>query len=131
MEPRNRPGLKCLAPGSGRSRAVLPRRPRPAAPVHGDLYFNAEWHRLAGECHLALGESDAAEAALQQAIETARRQGAKTFELRAASSLGRVWEARGQRDRASTLLKTICDALGDAEETIDVPRARASLAEWS
>jgi predicted ATPase len=96
-----------------------------------DLYFNAELHRLAGECHLALGEPEAAETALQQAIETARGQGAKTFELRAATSLGSVWAARNQRARAHTLLKIICDALGDAEETVDVRRARACLSEWS
>jgi tetratricopeptide (TPR) repeat protein len=96
-----------------------------------DLYVNAELHRLAGECQLALGEPEAAESSLQRAIETARGQGAKTFELRAASALGRLWAARNQRDRARTLLQTIYDALGDAEDTVDVLRARACLREWS
>jgi tetratricopeptide (TPR) repeat protein len=79
-----------------------------------DLYVNAELHRLAGECQRALGEPEAAEASLQKAIETARAQTAKTFELRAATSLGRLWAARNQRDRAHTLLQNVCDSLGDA-----------------
>ena len=96
-----------------------------------DLYFNAELHRLAAECHLAFGEADVAEAALQQAIETARAQAAKTFELRATTALGRLWASRNQRDRAHTLVRAMCDSLGDAEETVDVRRARACLTEWS
>jgi predicted ATPase len=96
-----------------------------------DRYFNAELHRLAAECHLALGEPEAAEAALQQAIETARAQGAKTFELRATTALGRLWADRNEKGRAHALLKSVCDTLGDAEETVDVRRARACLTEWS
>jgi tetratricopeptide (TPR) repeat protein len=88
-------------------------------------------HRLAGECHRALGEPEAAEASLQKAIETARAQTAKTFELRAATALGRLWAARNQRDRALALLQKVCDSLGDAEETVDVNRARACLREWN
>jgi hypothetical protein len=95
----------------------------------GDLYFNAELHRLAGECHLALDDPEAAEVALHQSIETARGQGAKTFELRAATSLARLWAARNEPKRGYTLLTALCDALGDAEETVDVRRARACLAE--
>jgi predicted ATPase len=95
-----------------------------------DRYFNAELHRLAAECHLALGEPQAAEAALQQAIETARAQGAKTFELRATTALGRLWADRNEKDRAHALLQSVCDILRDAEETVDVRRARACLAEW-
>jgi tetratricopeptide (TPR) repeat protein len=96
-----------------------------------DLYFNAELYRLAGACHLALGEPEAAEKALQQAIETARAQGAKTFELRAATALGRLWAGRDRRGEAYMLLKPMCDGLVDAEETVDVCRARACVAEWS
>ena len=96
-----------------------------------DRYFNAELHRLAAECHLALGEPEAAEAALQQAIETARAQGAKTFELRATTALGRLWADRNEKGRAHALLQSVCEVLRDAEETIDVRRARACLREWS
>jgi serine/threonine protein kinase/predicted ATPase len=96
-----------------------------------DRYFNAELHRLAAECHLTLGEPEAAEAALQQAIETARAQGAKTFELRATTALGRLWADRNEKGRARALLQSVCEVLNDAEETVDVRRARACLMEWS
>ena len=96
-----------------------------------DSHFNAELHRLAGICHLALGESESAEAALNQAIETARAQGALTFELRAATALGRVWVDRGERESAIALLQGVLDALGEVEETVDVHRARACLIEWT
>ena len=96
-----------------------------------DCHFNAELHRLVAVCHLALDEPDAAEAALNQAIETARVQGARTFELRAATVLGRLWFDRGEKDRASALLQGTLGALGDPEETVDVRRARACLIEWN
>ena len=97
-----------------------------------DRYFNAELHRLAGECHLRFGEHDAAEAALQRAIATACAQGAKTFELRAATALGRLWANRdGDKTKAQGLLRAALDALGDPEETIDVRRARACLTDWN
>jgi predicted ATPase len=96
-----------------------------------DRYFNAELHRLAAACHLALGEPEAAEAALQQAIETARAQAAKTFELRATTALGRLWADRNEKDRAHALLQSVCEVFPDAEETVDVRRARACLTEWS
>ena len=96
-----------------------------------DLYFNAELHRLAAECHIKFGEREAADAALQRALETARAQGAKTFELRAATTLGRLWANRDDKPKARQCLRSILDALGDAEETVDVRRARACLTEWS
>ena len=96
-----------------------------------DRYFNAELHRLAAECHLALGEPEAAEAALRQAIETARAQGARTFELRATTALGRLWADRNEKGNAHALLQSVCEILHDAEETVDVRRARACLMEWS
>jgi predicted ATPase len=95
-----------------------------------DRYFNADLHRLAAECHRALGEPDAAETAFHQAIETARAQGARTFELRAATALGGLWADRGEKSRAHALLQSVCEALGDAEDTVDIRRARACLAEW-
>jgi predicted ATPase len=91
---------------------------------------STELYRLAAACHLALGEPEAAEAALQQGIETARGQAAKTFELRATTALGRLWADRNEKGRAYALLQSVCEALRDAEETVDVRRARACLTEW-
>jgi len=97
----------------------------------GDRYVDAELHRLAGVCHVALGEPESAEAALNQAIGTARAQGARTFELRAATALSCLWFDRGEKERACALLQEVLDSLGDAEETVDVRRSRAFLGEWT
>jgi hypothetical protein len=96
-----------------------------------DLYFNAELHRLAAECHLKFDEHQAAEAALQCAIDTARAQRAKTFELRAATALGRLWVDRHAEASAHALLQSALEGLGNPEETVDVRRARACLTEWA
>jgi tetratricopeptide (TPR) repeat protein len=96
-----------------------------------DRYFDAELHRLAAECHVALGQPGAAEDALQQAIDTARSQEARTFELRATTALARLWSARGEKDRARALLQPVCDAFRNAEEAPDLRRARTCLMESS
>ena len=96
-----------------------------------DLYFNAELYRLAADCHTALGQREAAKAACEQAIETARSQGAKTFELRAATALGRLWAADGEKARAKSLVQGLCSAFSDAEETVDLVRARECLMQLS
>ncbi len=96
-----------------------------------DKYFNAELQRLAAECHLALGEPEAAEAALESAIEIARSQRALTFELRATTAWGRLWAERNGTGRARQRLQEILDKLGDAEETADVRCARACVMQWT
>ena len=68
---------------------------------------------------------------MHQAIETARAQGAKTFELRATTAVGRLWADRNEKGKAHALLQSVCETLRDAEETVDVRRARACLTEWS
>ena len=96
-----------------------------------DLYFNAELHRLAAECHLAFGEPDVAEAALQQAIETARAQGARRSSCAPrprSVACGRIATRRAER---TALLQSVCEPLRNAEETVDVRRARACLTEWT
>ena len=59
----------------------------------------------AGQAHLETGpETATAEACLQQALALARQQGAKALELRAALSLGRVWQAQGKHAAAYELV---------------------------
>jgi hypothetical protein len=102
-----------------------------ADPPVSDAHFVAELHRLAAVCHLALGETDAAEASLHAALATARSQGAVTFELRASTALGQLWARRTETHRARMLLQGVLDGLDDPEDTVDVRRARACLAEWT
>jgi len=96
-----------------------------------DLSFNAELCRLAGDCHVALGRPDLASVVYEKAIETARSQGAKTFELRAGTALARFWALGGDKLRAKALLQGICGTFSDAEETIDLTHARECLMQWA
>jgi tetratricopeptide (TPR) repeat protein len=69
----------------------------------------AELHRLRGELLVAGGRSpsDEVEICFRDALDIAREQQAKTFELRAATSLARLWSERGERQRAHDLLAPI------------------------
>jgi predicted ATPase len=69
-------------------------------------WCEAEIHRVAGEIALLLPEPDAAkaEAYFERALAVARKQQAKSWELRAAMSMARLWRDQGKRDAARNLL---------------------------
>lgn len=83
--------------------AALDRAAETAA-VTGESHFKAELERLRGEVLRKTG--DAAEAAswFRQALDTARSQQARSLELRAATSLARLWCDQGKRTQAHDLL---------------------------
>jgi predicted ATPase len=63
----------------------------------GERYMEPEYHRLKGELLLSGGaDEDEVEAQFLKAIDTARRQSARSLELRATASLCRLWRAGGQ-----------------------------------
>jgi predicted ATPase len=66
-------------------------------------------HRVRGELQVAVGDVVAGEKSLYRAIEVARRQSAKLFELPAAISLARLWSNQGKRKEARDLLTPIYD----------------------
>ena len=70
------------------------------AEQQGQHYYDAELHRLRAEILLDMDGNavEEAEALFGQSLEIARRQEAKTFELRAATSLARLWQRQGKRD---------------------------------
>jgi predicted ATPase len=80
---------------------------------------------------LLLGQSKPddrrAEACFRNAIDVARRQQAKAFELRAATSLGRLWQAQGRRSEAREILTEIHGWFHEGFETVDLAEARALL----
>jgi len=90
-----------------------------------------EVYRLQGECLLRLATPDAtrAEACFQQALSSARRQQAKSWELRAAMSLSRLWQRQGKRHTAYELLSPIYGWFTEGFETPDLQDARALLEE--
>ena len=70
-----------------------------------------------------------AEASLQQAIEIARRQQAKSWELRAAMSLSRLWQQQGKCQEAHDLLAPIYGWFTEGFDTADLQEAKALLEE--
>jgi predicted ATPase len=97
----------------------------------GDML--AEAYRLQGELLLRQAVPDAAqaEACFQQALTIARRQQAKSWELRAAMSLGRLWQQQGKRDEAHDLLAPIYGWFTEGFDTADLQEAKALLEELS
>ncbi len=101
------------------------------AQEQGQHYYDAELHRLRAEILLdqdgdALEE---AQALLGRALEIARRQQAKSHELRAATSLGRLLRDQGQRDDARALLAPIYSWFTEGFDTQDLKDAKALLDE--
>jgi predicted ATPase len=95
----------------------------------GDLL--AEAYRLQGAFLLRQAVPDAAqaEACFQQALALARSQQAKSWELRAALSLGRLWQHQSQRAEAYALLAPIYGWFTEGFDTADLQDARALLEE--
>jgi tetratricopeptide (TPR) repeat protein len=96
----------------------------------GDRLFEAEAHRLKGELlHLAEAESGVVESHFDQALLVARKQGAKALELRAATSLGRLWKSQGRREEAYALLDGVYGSFTEGLELQDLRDARKLLDE--
>ena len=79
----------------------------------------------------AVPEAAQAEACFQQALTVAHRQQAKSWELRAALSLSRLWQRRGRHEDARQLLAPIYGWFTEGFETADLREAKALLEELS
>jgi predicted ATPase/class 3 adenylate cyclase len=99
----------------------------------GEGVCEAELYRLQGELLLRLSPEHraGAEARFQQAIEIARRQQAKSLELRAAMSLSRLWQQQGKRAEARQLLAEVYSWFTEGFDTADLEEAKALLEELS
>ena len=97
----------------------------------GECRWEAELYRLKGEVLLAraTGQDTEAETCFRQALEIARRQQAKSLELRAAMSLARLWQGQGKHAEARQLLAPIYNWFTEGFDTVDLREARALLAE--
>jgi predicted ATPase len=94
-----------------------------------EKWSEAEIHRTAGDLALILPEANAAqaEAHFERALAVARRQQAKSWELRAATSLSRLWRDRGKSAEARELLAPIYSWFTEGFDTPDLEEARALL----
>jgi predicted ATPase len=99
----------------------------------GEREREAEIHRLRGELLLRGDQADITEArsCFQRAIEIARQQSAKSWELRATTSLARLLASQGRREKARTMLVEIYNWFTEGFDTADLKDAKALLDELS
>jgi len=104
----------------------------------GERYCEAELRRLKGELLLMHGDDAEAEAnqhqaesCFQRAIEVARRQSARSWELRATTSLCRLWQKQGKQGKARQVLAEIYGWFTEGFDTPDLRDARSLLEELS
>jgi predicted ATPase len=96
-----------------------------------ERWFGAEVNRIAGEIELKSPETDTARAEgyFERALAVARQQQAKSWELRAAMSMARLWRDQGKRDEARELLGPIYGWFTEGFDTRDLKEAKALLDE--
>jgi predicted ATPase len=104
-----------------------------AADDQESRHCEAEINRLKGELLLKQDDSNAAEArsCFECAIDIARRQSAKSWELRATTSLARLLAKQGKRDEARVVLGEIYGWFTEGFDTVDLKDAKALLDELS
>ena len=101
------------------------------AAASGERGWNAEIHRLRGELTARLPHSDPAKAeeSFRTALAIAREQGTRGYELRAATSLARLWREQGRRGEARDLLAPLYGSFTEGFDTADLKDAKALLDE--
>ena len=127
-------GLAFLAEGLARqgdraAALVALREGLQIADATGEHNWDAELHRLTGTVLLTENNLDEGHACLQQAIRIAQAQHAKSLELRAATSLARLWGEQGRRAEARDLLAAVYGWFTEGFDTADLKEAKALLDE--
>ena len=95
----------------------------------GARQWGAELHRLAGIAQIGLNRLEEAETVLKEALRIARRQHAKSYELRAVTSLALMWGEQGRRGEALDLLAPVYGWFTEGFDTADLKQAAALLSE--
>jgi predicted ATPase len=96
-----------------------------------ERWCEAEVNRIAGEIALKSPEPSVAKAVVyfERALSVARQQQAKSWELRAAMSMARLWRDRGKRDEARDLVAPVYAWFTEGFDTLDLKEAKALLGE--
>jgi predicted ATPase len=95
-----------------------------------ERWYLPELYRLHGEINIALEQPKQAEKSFQLAISTARKQDAKSLELRASTSLAQLWVEQGEVKNALVLLQPIYDWFSEGFDTPDLVDARTLLQQY-
>jgi predicted ATPase len=93
----------------------------------GHRQWKAELHRLEGVALCGLNRLEEGQNALEEALRTARRQQAKAYELRAATSLARLWSDQRKRHQARDLLAPVYGWFIEGHDTRDLKEAKSLL----
>jgi predicted ATPase len=98
---------------------------------NGECYYETEIYRLKGQLLLqqSSDNSEEAESCFQQAITIAQNQSAKSWELRAATSLARLWQSQGKVAEARELLEPVYSWFTEGFDTADLIEAKTLLDE--
>jgi len=101
--------------------------------THDERHYEAELYRLKGALRLSAtpNEYEEAEACFHQALEVSRRQQAKSLELRAATSLARLWQSQGKRQEEYDLLVPVYNWFTEGFDTADLQDAKMLLDEFN
>jgi predicted ATPase len=104
-----------------------------AVQTTNENWYEADIHRIAGEIALKSPKPGAAkaEAYFERALAVARQQQAKSWELRAAMSMARLWRDEGKVRQARELLAPVYGWFTEGFETRDLKEAKALLEEWA
>jgi predicted ATPase len=95
----------------------------------GHRQYDAELHRLEGVAFFGLNRLEEGQRALEEALRVARRQQAKAYEIRAATSLARLWGEQSRRAEARELLTPVYGWFTEGFDTADLQEAKALLDE--
>jgi class 3 adenylate cyclase/tetratricopeptide (TPR) repeat protein len=95
----------------------------------GQRRWEPELHRIEGIALFGLNRIEESQSALKEALRVARRQEAKSYELRAATSLARLWGEQARRAEASDLLASTYGWFTEGFDTADLKKAKALLDE--
>jgi class 3 adenylate cyclase/predicted ATPase len=104
-----------------------------AAQKNGECFYESELHRLKGVLLVdsSTENNEQAESCFRQSIDIARRQGAKSLELRATTSLSRLLKSKGKKYEARQMLAEIYNWFTEGFDTADLQEAKALLEELS
>jgi predicted ATPase len=96
-----------------------------------ETIYEAEIYRIAGDIVLKSPRPDAAKAErnFNRALAIAREQQAKSWELRAATSMAKLWRDQGRSPQARELLAPVHGWFTEGFETIDLKQAKSLLAD--